>query len=71
MAPFDIPPVAEGVSTYKGQFTGYAGTEQLQVGLVLDGQIVLSVVYIDTVPASAAIMGDFAADISAAIGKLA
>lgn len=71
LKPLEIPPVGLADSAWSG-IVGYAGTNlQVQLGVVLDGHIVLSLMWIDSDPPSAAIMGNFSSTLSAAIGKLA
>lgn len=67
----DIQAVGDASAAYGGTFPVGGRTESLQVAVVLDGKIVLVVVYVDTVPASNAIYGDLPSTVEAAIGKLA
>ena len=67
----NLPPVGDASSAFGGTFTNSGRTETLQLEVVLDGKIVLVVVYVDTVPASNAIYGDLPSTVGAAIGKLA
>lgn len=67
----NLPPVGDASSAFGGTFTVSGRSETLQVEVVLDGKIVLVVVYVDTVPASNAIYGDMPSTVGAAIGKLA
>lgn len=68
---FTIPAVGDSDSVWHGQFSLPGRTEEVQVGLVLHGRIVLNMVYVDTVPPSDPIMGSFVSTLSNAIGKLA
>lgn len=70
MTPAPIPAVGDADSVWQGQFQLPGRTEKLQVGLVLVGQIVLNLIYVDTVPPSDPIMGTFVSTLSNAIGKL-
>lgn len=71
MAESTIPPVGDADQVWAGQFA-YAGQSfTVDIGLVLDGPEVLSVIWLDSVPASNAVMGSFASTLSLAIGKLA
>jgi hypothetical protein len=55
---------------YAGTFAFSGRTDELQVGVVLVRQELLAMIYVDSVPASDAIMGSFTTTLSAAIGKL-
>ena len=71
LAPFTIPAVGDAVVCFQGDFA-YAGrTDKLQVGVVLNGQTVLLLLYIDSVPQSNPLFGDFVSTVSNALGKLA
>ncbi len=66
-----IPPVGVADQVWSGTFT-YAGASlSLQLGVVLDGQTVVTLMWLDSVPPAAAIMGGFTSTLSAALGKLA
>lgn len=65
------PPVGDASSSYGGTFSAGGRNWSLQLEVVLDGKIVLLVVYVDTVPPSNAIYGDLPSTVGAAIGKLA
>lgn len=68
---YSIPPVGDADQAWQGRFA-YAGAQfSFHIGLVLDGQTVLSLVFIDSLPPAAAIMGGFTSTLSLAIGKLA
>lgn len=67
----DIQAVGDASAAYGGTFTSSGRTDSLEIGVVLDGKIVLLVVYVDTVPPSNAIYGDLPSTVGAAIGKLA
>jgi hypothetical protein len=71
MSPRSAPSVGDASQAYGGTFTVSGMPESLQVEVVLDSNIVLVVVYADTVPASNAIYGDLPSTVGAAIGKLA
>ena len=71
MSHVNIQPVGDASAAYAGTFTSGGRTESLQLAAILDGKIVLVVVYVDTVPASNAIYGDLPSTVGAAIGKLA
>ena len=71
IVPEQVPAVGDASAAYSGKFSVAGGSESLQVAVVLDGKIVLLVVYIDTVPPSNAIYGDLPSTVGAAIGKLA
>ena len=66
-----IPPVGVADQVWAGSFPYGGVTLRLQVGVVLDGQTVLALMWIDSIPPAAAIMGDFPSTLSAALGKLA
>lgn len=66
-----IPPVGDRDQVWQGTFTYGARSVLLQIGVALSSQEVVAMVYLDSVPASAAIMGTFPSTLSAAIGKLA
>ncbi len=66
-----IPPVGLASSAWAGTVP-YAGSNlKIQVGTVLDGHSVVALLWIDSVPPEAAIMGGFTSTLSAALGKLA
>lgn len=67
----NTPQVGDSSSSYGGTFSVDGKTRSLQLEVVLDGKIVLLVVYVDTVPPSNAIYGDLPSTVGAAIGKLA
>ena len=71
MSPQSLPPVGDASSAYRGTFNAAGRDQALQVEIVLDGKIVLVVVFVDTVPASNPIYGDLPSTVGAAIGKLA
>lgn len=66
-----IPPVGNADRVWSGRFTYQGRSMSVQLGVVLAGQTVISIVWIDTVPGSDPIMGNFVSTISVAIGKLA
>lgn len=65
------PQVGDESSSYGGSFNAGGRNWSLQLEVVLDGKIVLLVVYVDTIPPSNAIYGDLPSTVGAAIGKLA
>ena len=71
LSPQNTPQVGDASNSYGGTFTVDGKTRSLQLEVVLDGKIVLLVVYADTVPPSNAIYGDLPSTVGAAIGKLA
>lgn len=71
LAAYTIPPVGDADSVWQGRFTYEGAQFRFQIGLVLDGQTVLALVFVDTVPPADAIMGSFVSTLSLAIGKLA
>ena len=71
LAPTGIPPVGDADRVWSGGF-GYGGSSfSLEAAVVLDGQDVLVVVWVDRVPPSDPVMGSFTSTVSLAIGKLA
>jgi hypothetical protein len=66
----DVLPVGDAESAFSGTTTVAGRTEAVSVAVVLRSQVVVVVVYVDTVPASNAIYGDFRSTIAAALGKL-
>lgn len=71
LSPRNNPAVGDASSSYGGTFSAGGRSWSLQLEVVLDGKIVLLVVYVDTVPPSNAIYGDLPSTVGAAIGKLA
>lgn len=71
LAPSNIPPVGDADRVWSGSFTAGGSAFTIQVGLVLDGQMVLALVWIDRDPPSDPVMGSFTSTLSLAIGKLA
>lgn len=71
IAPFSIPPVGDAVRVWAGPFTADGSAFTIQLGVVLDGQDVLALIWIDSNPPSDPIMGSFTSTVSLAIGKLA
>jgi hypothetical protein len=67
----DVLPVGDAESAFTGNTTVAGRTEAVSVAVVLRSQVVVLIVYVDTVPASNAIYGDFPSTIAAAVGKLA
>ena len=67
----NLPTVADASSAYGGTFNASGRNQTLQVEVVLDGKVVVVVVYVDTVPPSNAIYGDLQSTAAAAVGKLA
>lgn len=66
-----IPPVGDADRVWTATFSSGGASYVLQLGVVLDGQQVLVVVWIDSAARSNAIMGSFASTVSLAIGELA
>jgi hypothetical protein len=66
-----IPPVGDADHVWAGTFSYAGAVFSLQLGLVLDSPLVLAVVWVDSSPPSAAVMGGFTSTVSLAIGKLA
>jgi hypothetical protein len=71
LAAYNIPPVGDADQVWQGRFTYEGAQFTFQIGLVRDGQTLLALVFIDSVPRADAIMGNFASTLSLAIGKLA
>lgn len=71
LKPATIPPVGLADTVWSGT-APYAGSNlEFRLGVVLAGHTVVAMMWIDSVPPSAAIMGDFTSTLSAALGKLA
>ncbi|HLI53972.1 MAG TPA: hypothetical protein VKU88_06590 [Acidimicrobiales bacterium] len=71
LTPLALAPVGQADGAWSGTFA-YSGTSlQVQLGAALDGQTVVGVVFITTVPPLDPIMGDFPSTLSLALGKLA
>jgi hypothetical protein len=66
-----IPPVGMADSAWSGTVAYSGVTLRLQLGVVLDGHTILALMWIDTQPPSAAVMGNFTSTLSLALGKLA
>jgi hypothetical protein len=68
-----MAPVGDASALFGGSFTANGLPQSFQVAVVLDGQIVLTVVWIENVnlEPGEAIMGNLASTVQAAIGKLA
>lgn len=66
-----IPPVGLADDTWAGTAAYAGGNLRLEVGVVLVGHTLVALMWIDSVPPSAAIMGDFTSTLSAVLGKLA
>lgn len=66
-----IPPVGDSVHVWSGRFDIGSLAFSVQVGAVLAGRTVIGLIWIDRVPPSAAVMGNFTSTVSLAIGKLA
>jgi hypothetical protein len=66
-----IAPVGDADRVWSGTFDYGGAPFSLQLGVILDGPDVLTVLWIDTVPQSDPVMGNFASTVSLAIGKLA
>lgn len=71
LRPSAIPSVGDAERVWSGSFTAGGASFDMEIGVVLDGQEVLSLVWIDSVPPSDPVMGSFASTVSLAIGKLA
>lgn len=71
LSPSDIPPVGDADHVWAGSFSAGGASFTIQLGVVLDGQDVLAVIWIDRIPPSDPIMGSFVSTVSLAIGKLA
>jgi hypothetical protein len=71
LEPFAIPPVGGADQVWSGTFSYGGDTLGIQAGVVLDPPDLLALVWMDTLPPSAAIMGNFTSTLSLAIGKLA
>lgn len=71
LRPTTVPPVGLADMTWSGP-VAYAGTTlAVQLGVVVQGHTVVAMMWVDTDPPSAAIMGDFTSTLSLVIGKLA
>lgn len=71
LRPMSIPPVGLASSAWAGT-APYSGSNlEVQLGVVLDGHSVVALMWIDGVPPSPAVMGDFTSTLSVAVGKLA
>lgn len=66
-----IPPVGLASSAWSGTVPYSGSTIEFELGVVLDGHSVVALMWFDSVPPAAAIMGDFTSTLSAALGKLA
>ena len=66
-----IPAVGLASTAWAGTVPFAGSNLELQVGVVLDGHSVVALMWIDSVPPSAAVMGDFTSTLSVALGKLA
>ena len=66
-----IPSVGDADQVWAGSFSTAGAAFTIQLGLVLDAQEVLALVWIDSVPGSDPVMGGFTSTLSLAIGKLA
>ncbi len=71
LTPGTIPPVGVADQVWSGDFTYSGSPLRLQVAVVLDGQTVLALLWVDSVPPAAAVPGGFTSTLSAALGKLA
>lgn len=71
ITPLAIPPVGDSDHVWSGNFSYSGQTFSAQLGVVLTGRTVLGLLWVDTVPPSAAVMGNFTSTLSLAIGKLA
>lgn len=71
LAPLALAPVGQADAAWAGRFSYSGATLAVQLGVDLDGQDVVSVVFIDRVPPLDAIMGNFPSTLSLALGKLA
>jgi hypothetical protein len=71
IAASSIPLVGDADQVWTGSFTAAGVSFTFQLGAVLDGPAVLAVIWIDSVPPSPAIEGNFTSTVSLAIGKLA
>ena len=71
ITPTPIPPVGDADQVWSGDFSYSGQNFSAEIGVVLTGRSVLGLLWIDTVPPSAAIMGNFTSTLSLAIGKLA
>jgi hypothetical protein len=71
IAASSIPPVGDADQVWAGSFAAAGASFTFQLGAVLDGPAVLAVIWIDSVPPSPAIEGNFTSTVSLAIGKLA
>jgi hypothetical protein len=71
LSPLALAPLGQADGAWSGTFA-YSGTSlQVQLGAALDGQTVVGVAFITTVPPENPIMGDFPSTLSLALGKLA
>ena len=66
-----IPPVGDSDQVWSGTFDFSGQSFSAEIGVVLTGRSVLGLLWVDTVPPSPAIMGNFTSTLSLAIGKLA
>ena len=66
-----IPPVGDSDHVWSGTFEYSGQSFSAEIGVVLTGRSVLGLLWVDTVPPSPAIMGNFTSTLSLAIGKLA
>lgn len=71
LAATTIPPVGDADRVWSGSFATGAATFTVQIGVVLDGDEVIALLWIDSVPPSDPVMGSFVSTLSLAIGKLA
>lgn len=71
LAPEQIAPVGDADQAWAGTFSFDGGACHMQVGTVLDGSDLITVVWIDSVPGGDPVMGSFVSTLSLAIGKLA
>jgi hypothetical protein len=71
LAPSDIAPVGDADQAWTGSFSDAGSTFTFQIGMVLDGPEVVTLMWVDTVPGSDPVMGSFTSTLSLAIGKLA
>ncbi|HEY3810417.1 MAG TPA: hypothetical protein VGL49_03200 [Acidimicrobiales bacterium] len=69
MAAGNMPTAGDASSVYQGQFLLRGRRQQLGIAFVLAGRIVLTIVYIDTVPPSNTLFGDLPSTVSAALRK--
>ncbi|HMC39154.1 MAG TPA: hypothetical protein VKI19_05790 [Acidimicrobiales bacterium] len=71
LQPSSVPPVGDADRAWSGTFTSSGDRFTFQVGVVLTGPDVLAVIWVDSVPGSDPVMGNFVSTLSLAIGKLA